>query len=96
MPEFFLPSANDIEAGELRIETKSQRRRRRGANRIGHDAKTFGVSFDVVEEHDLGMRRPRRYFGDRADFQITIRAVDDAQFTELVDRVKIPAQIFIS
>ena len=64
-------------------------------NRIGHDAKSFWIIFDVVEEHDFWIRRPRRHFGDRADFQITIRPVDDAQLAELVRRFEISAQIFV-
>ena len=57
--------------------------------------KPFGITFDVVEQNDLWIRRPRRHFGDRADFQIPIGAVDDAQLAELVRRFEITAQIFV-
>ena len=84
-----------IEAGELRVKTEGQRGRRRRTNRVGHDAKSFGVIFDVIEQNDFGIGRPRRHFGDRADLQIPIRAVDFAQFAEFIDRVEIATQIFV-
>ena len=43
-PELFFPRANDIEAGEFRVETECQCGRRSRTDRIGHDAKTFWES----------------------------------------------------
>ena len=82
LPSFSFHARMISRPRQLRIQAESQRRRRRRTNRIGHDAKSFWITFDVVEQHDLWVRRPRRHFGDRAEFQIPIRAVDDAQLAK--------------
>src|SRR4029450_6304758 len=94
-PELFFPRANDIETGEFRIETECQSSRRGCTDGICHNAKTFWISLELIEENDLRIGRARRHFGDCTELEIPIRAVYTAQLTKLVDRSQIFTQVFI-
>src|SRR6266542_1808256 len=93
--ELLFPRANDVESGELRIETEGQRGRRSRTDGICHNAKTFRIALDIIEENDLWIRRAGGDFGDRAQLQIPISAVYTAQFAKAVNGVNVFAEVFV-
>src|SRR5262245_3017518 len=90
-----LPSLDHLHPAQRRVQIKSQTGGRRRTDRIHDDPKAFWITFDVVEQHDLRLRRSRRHFGDGADLQIPIRSVDSPQLAETINGVNEPSKVFV-
>ncbi len=91
----FHPRLERVERAEGRIEAERQRGALRTRRRVAENAEAARKSLDVVEQQRRAVRHPGRDFGDPADLEPRIGAVDPPQHAEVVDQTDEFAQVLV-
>src|ERR1700730_92954 len=89
------PGFEGIERPHAWIKTQREGRARRAGHGIGEDAKPAREPLDVVEQQSGAAGAPRRHFGDCADLELRIGAVDPPQRSELLDSFNELAEVLV-
>ena len=76
--------AHQLDALEIGGKPQSQGGPRLGLIHVGDQAVTARIALDIVKEQRRGIGLRGGDLGDRADFQIPIRALDDFKLAELL------------
>ena len=92
---FVHPGLERVEWPQCRIDTERERRPLRARGGIGEDAKAPGIALDRVEQKGGSVGSPCRHFGNGADLETKVRAIDAPQRTELVDKLDEFAQVLV-
>ena len=92
---FFHPGFECVERSQFGIEAERQRGALHIRRRIGENTKTALMTFNVVEQQRRAIRHAGGDFGDAADFEARIGAVDAPQRAKFVDESNEFAQIFV-
>src|SRR6185312_925468 len=79
----------------MRVNAERKGSTLRADCRIAENPVARGVTFDVVEKHRRAFCHAGGDFGDAADFEHRVGAVDAAQRTEAVDEVNEFAQVAV-
>ena len=80
--ELVLPKANGFRIGEIVRNTVHHSFASFMGEKIGQNSKAFFMPLDRIEQHRRGIGLRSSHFSDRADLQITTRALNDFELTE--------------
>ena len=82
-------------AAAARGKTERQRRPLDVRGGVGEDAKAASVALDAVEQESRTIGQTGRDFGNAADLEVRVGALDPAQSPEFVDQVDKFAQVLV-
>jgi hypothetical protein len=92
---FLHPRFECVEWPQSRVQAQRQRRPLHIGGGVGEYPHAVPVSLDAIEQECRAIGPSGRHFGDTADFEERIGAVDAAQCPQPVDKIDELAQVFV-
>src|SRR5262249_19131705 len=89
------PGLERVERPQFRVDAERERSPLRARGGIGEDAKAARKAFDGIEQKRRPIGPPRCHFGDGADLEAGIGALDAPQRAKLVDKLDEFAQVLV-